>query len=390
MTMMTTKFLQNFWTNKIVIIFKNIVRILSVFFTGFLFCWLPLLAPLISGWLGRHMRFAAVRTWAASSDKESKLIFFNNPSHAIYKYWPHWTTLGSEAQGEFIPAANDTLIHKAFKWLKKIIYSLRSDYSSGLLIAFNVWLLTLPLSLLFFLGWQSGWEVSFTKSYEEGSYVPLLFIFSISFLCFIMLYLPIAQARQAVHGNWKSFFDFKTIAIIARHVRFRLFVLSILTLVSSVFLMILTKIIPTLFEQIYDLDIHDRPHFNEVVSSHFFFTVLFFYILLIIIKSMNAKVYALGVMKALASGSLALSSLGEFERSILIENKLFESFQKKYKHHPYRWLNRLADYTLLFATFGIWVSFILVIIIGQFMNMNSQDWFYHPLLHLPYISISNL
>jgi hypothetical protein len=80
----------------------------------------------------------------------------------------------------------------------------------------NTWALTLPACLLWWFGWYDGWNNSFNKGYEQAAVGPLISLLGIAWFITAMFYVPLAQARQAVTGEWRSFYQFRLIWKIVR------------------------------------------------------------------------------------------------------------------------------------------------------------------------------
>ena len=93
------------------------------------------------------------------------------------------------------------------RWLGGLALNVRL----GLASAINTWILTLPGCLLWAIAWYDGWQNSFNKGYEHAWVGPTTFTIGTLLFASAMLYVPMAQARQASTGSWRSFFDFKTV-----------------------------------------------------------------------------------------------------------------------------------------------------------------------------------
>ncbi len=74
----------------------------------------------------------------------------------------------------------------------------------GLAATLNTWALTLPGALLWLFSWYDGWNNSFHKGYEQAAVGPAMGLLGVGLFIAAMLYVPMAQARQASTGSWRS------------------------------------------------------------------------------------------------------------------------------------------------------------------------------------------
>ena len=361
-------------------------------FIGFVFCWTPFTAPMVSGWMTRYMRHRTIRVWAGKSAPDIADTFYKDPQTAHYGYWPRWTSMreGFEPDAESVG-----LFRRIWRSIKGFFAALKNNYKLGLLMVFNTWILTVPFAAMWFLMWWAGWDIVFNRSYEESVFPLLSSLLSVVGFSIVMLYLPIAQARMAVHGNWSSFFDLRTIMIIARHVRFRLLLLSLLFALGSLGVVGGTKVLIVFFENLYGVDTRDIEALREPLFLHYCFVIWCFYIGLFVLKRMNAKIYAIGLIKALSSGAMKTEDLSGFERDILIDKLHFQvSGDTGHTQGVARLvlpvLSGLRNLTLALLTFALWGIFVFTIYAGQFATLNNADWLNHPLIQMPYIRYPTL
>ncbi len=353
---------------------------------GFLLCWTPFTAPMVSGWMTRYMRHRTIRVWAGKSAPDLADAFYKDPQTAHYGYWPRWTSMSERPETDAVRVG---LFKYIWRTIKGFFVALKNNYKLGLLVLFNTWLLTLPFAVMWFLMWWAGWDLVYNRSYEENIFPFAASILSVFAFSLVMLYLPIAQARQAVHGNWRSFFEIKTIRIIAKHVRFRLLLLSLFFALGSLGVMAGTKVFILFFEDIYGVDTRNIEALKEPLFLHYCIVIGCFYLGLFLLKRMNAKIYAIGLMKALSSGALGKDDLSAFERDILFDKLGFQAATPKQRHIAVRvllWpLARFRNLSLALLTFTLWGMFVFTIYFGQFATLHHTDWLNHPLIQMPYI-----
>ena len=75
----------------------------------------------------------------------------------------------------------------------------------------NTWVLTLPPAVHSVFGCYAGWDNSFNKGQEQYSVGIVISLMGIALFILIMLYVPMAQARQADTRKWRSFYEFRKI-----------------------------------------------------------------------------------------------------------------------------------------------------------------------------------
>ncbi|MCB1590848.1 MAG: hypothetical protein KDI90_00215 [Alphaproteobacteria bacterium] len=362
-------------------------------FAGFLCCWNPFTAPLLIGWMNRYMLRSAVWVWIKRSNTDNPSELYTSAELAELQNWPHW--LKHSAITPQPTTHNQNLLRGTLAKATRMLKTLWSQYKSGLLTLFNTWLLTLPFAICWLVIWWAGWNNYFTRSYEEYHTAPFIGLLSMMGFAIIMMYVPIAQTRQAIHGTWQSFFEILTIRTIAKHVRVRLLFLALFYAVGFTGIMAGTKVFPTFFEQIYKINFNDQKALKHAIDTHFLFVILCFYIGLLTLKRMNARVYAIGVLKALDAKDLKPEQLCPLERTLLLE-KLSFTAPKEYPPRP-RWqkiplntANKTGLALVTLATIILWWGSAFSVFFGQFINLSTPDWLNMPLIQLPYIRFPEL
>ena len=86
-----------------------------------------------------------------------------------------------------------------------------ANAKAGTLAALQPGSVTLPLMVLWLLSWWGGWENSFNKGYEQAWVGPVIGVGGDGLIILAMTYVPLAQARQATEGTWRSFFDYRLV-----------------------------------------------------------------------------------------------------------------------------------------------------------------------------------
>ncbi len=357
------------------------------FILGVFLCINPLTAPLVMGWLLGYMRNKSIQVLVKKSADKPVCFGYKGLENKHILYWPNWSWVSNEDGCENKKSRIRRFVGHYFGAVKH-------HYKNGLLAILNMWLLTFPLCLLWLLMWNTGHDMNFNKSYEEIG-LPVFTSFA-SILCFsfLMMYLPIAQARQALHDNWRRFFDFKVIMRIARQVRFRLLFMAMLYGLGSIGLILMTKVLVADFEAIYGLDMEDTKAVKDAVFGHYMMIAFFFFAGIVFLKRMSAKIYAIGLLKALRKGALDEDSLTPLEYDFLITrlgNKEQPEIESRKVIKILKWpVKHALNIFIILSTLVVWCGFVFTIYIGQFTNNNMLDWLLHPLVHMPYIYIPRI
>src|SRR5437868_7079045 len=171
-------------------------------FWGMLFCQSMTGSILVLGWTYRSAQRSAFRFWhlRARSDQPT-----DRQDH-----WPNWFV--QQNFGEILRASAGTgLARRGLRIVPALGQSLWLNFWIGLRAIANTWVLTLPACLFWWFGWYDGWNNSFNKGYEQAVVGPAISLLGIAWLITMMFYLPLAQARQAVTGQWRAFYQFRLI-----------------------------------------------------------------------------------------------------------------------------------------------------------------------------------
>jgi len=137
---------------------------------------------------------------ASPAGAQSSSLRDSNPDGVFEETLP-LSCLGGEGRGE---ASSFRLVH-----------SLSQNFWIGLRAITNTWVLTLPACLLWWLAGMTAGTILSTKGMSRPV-GPLISILGIVLFIAAMFYVPLAQARQAVTGEWRSFFQFRLVWRIVR------------------------------------------------------------------------------------------------------------------------------------------------------------------------------
>ena len=204
-----------------------------------------------------------------------------------------------------------------------------------------------------------------------------------------MFYLPIAQARQAVSGDWRAFFHFKAIRNLIKRRWFFCFVLAGLYAVVS---------IPVMFSKsaIYFIGTDPKVEAMTAVEqlqhlNNYLFTVSLFIVFpaFVFLRLVAARIYASSLREAVKSGDAEQARLSEFESDAFRTLGISERPQKE-RALPTRfvlWTGSLSGrITAGILCFLIWFAFAFQPVMQQFFiyQPGGKGYLNHPLVQLPY------
>jgi hypothetical protein len=272
---------------------------------------------------------------------------------------------------------------------RALVNSLWLNFWIGLPAIANTWVLTLPACLLWWFGWYDGWNNSFNKGYEQAVVGPLISLFGIAWFITAMFYVPLAQARQAVTGQCRSFYQFRLIWKLARDRWVYCVLLAFLYGLLSIPLSIL-KSSPMFW-------MHASPALGALTSvqvvaslkAYFFWCAVVMLPAFVIVHVAAARIYASGLVSLVQNGKIATSELAPIERDTLAGLGLLSLRAEPERHAFVRvvsWtgtrLGRTAGAVTLVL---VWFSFVAQIYIAEFVNYHAGlGWINQPLIQLPW------
>jgi hypothetical protein len=254
---------------------------------------------------------------------------------------------------------------------------------------FNTWVFTLPAWVLMLFGWYDGWNNSFNKGYEQFLVGPAVSWLGIMLFIAAMLYVPMAQARQAVTGNWRSFYQFRLVWSLVRRRWLASFGLALLYVLGSIPIMVLSTVVmflPNINSKWGDLT---PAQTIQVLNSYYFWWALFVFPAFVLLRLVAARIYGTALFKAVQTGSVAQDALAEIEWHAMHRLDLLRVDPPRLRHPVLRiaaWAGtRAGRVTFGFFTFLAWFIFVAQIYIAQFFNYRGGPvWLNQTLVHLPW------
>jgi hypothetical protein len=372
----------------------TIILFFARWLLGALCCLNPLSSILVVGWSYRLVRRSVLKRWWKRSQVRSRHASFAKLTEADdstmqFTDWPNWVVQQNgmrvfrRSGTESGSARNPTSV------LVVPIHSLWLNFKTGVQGIFNTWVFTMPGCALWLFAWHAGWNNSFHKGYEQFWVGPLSGWMGVMLFMAAMLYVPMAQVRQAATGNWRAFYQFRLVRELIRRRWLACFGLAILYSAISLPVTIL-KTVPAFFPQISprlgDLSAAEADWF---LLRYFFFASLVVFPAYILLRLAAARIYASGMLSLIDAGTVGDVHLEQDERSVLQRLELLHHRPRTQRHILIRavgWTGgRIARSAVFVAVLLAWFSFVAQIFIGEFLMYHpAVGWLNQPLVQLPW------
>jgi hypothetical protein len=306
---------------------------LARFSIGVLLCLTPLTAVLVMGWLMRLMQTEHLVARAKLDGHADA------PARARL---PRWILAETAAARTGAPY-----------WTG----SLRANLRLGLSACITVTIGTLPFTGLWLVAWWAGWENSFNKGYEQAWVGPTLGLLGVAISLPLLSGLPMAMAHQAAEGNIASFFAWRDVRKLLRAAGWRYVGLCLLIVVAAAPLLV-ARIAPVLVEHwLPDFADRNADEIAAFANTYRLSCAVYLLASLVLVRRLAARLHA-GAMSVIEVAA------------------------------PPPALGRaVADAARTVALLGIWLGFVTLVYVGQFMSHDWLGWIVHPLIGLPWLPL---
>jgi hypothetical protein len=357
------------------------------FILGVLFCQTLAGSLVAVGWTYRWMQRRALQVWWRTSGLETsggtfKAFAAADAATVAHVYPPKWFV----RQTRIVQTDRGALGEFFARWFGSFWLNLRTGFAA----VSNTLVVTGPAAALWMFSWYAGWDNSFNKGYEQAPIGPITGFSGVGLFILAMLYVPMAQARHAVTGEWRAFYQFRLNLRLMRICWLQMLLLAgVYTLVS----------VPVHAFRVFPYFLHvaneDFAEMSaaeqiELMNGYYFWTTAVLLALFIVVRLAVARIYAAGVLRGLKSGRIDPSELSELERHALERLGLADQSATPKRHAFVRavlgggtWLARSSA---MLALLVVWFMFTAQIFVAQFVNYQpGRAWVNQPLVHAPWL-----
>ena len=356
---------------------------------GAVFCQFLPTAILAVGWTYRAMQRRALRLWTRQSPvshSELDTLAQDDPLFREHATCPNWLIRQRDLRGE---PHQRGVRGRAAHFARNLGGSAWLNLRIGLAGISNTSLAMILPAVLWQIGWYAGWDNSFNKGYEQYYTGILLSWIGILLFLALMLYLPMAQARQAITGQWRYLYDLRTVWRISTGNPVRTLLLAVAF--SLVALPINVMLIAVQgFGGNDEMSALTDSEFLQFLNRYYFWVSLLAFIGFVFVRMFAAKWYAAGLLSQLRSHRVRSSELSGVERHALRVLQL-DTPEQVADRHPVieatlsvsRPMWRTA---VLSAAVLVWFTFVAQIYVREFLVYHPVRGFMNqPLVQLPWV-----
>tara|TARA_B110000014_G_C20100760_1_gene577778 strand:+ start:603 stop:1928 length:1326 start_codon:yes stop_codon:yes gene_type:complete len=367
------------------------VVFLIKFLIGMVFCQAIFTSFMVIGWTYRIAQRTAIKYWCKCSTRNDFASFIqDDESSAGHGHWPNWF-IAQNFRSLFRRQVNGGLGRHLWTIFKGFSLSLRHNLALGIQGAANTLALTLPSGMMWWFGWDYGWNISFYKSYEQSFIGPVVFLIGSLFFIAVMFYLPMAQARQAVCANWKSFWDARLIIRLIRSQWIRVLLFSGLFVLLCVPVLIL-KTAPSLFHLSESQNITTSAQAADYLGKYYFLASLYVFPCYVLIRVLAARIYARGLLTCLKGNLVSIEELNPSEQILFQRLELHLGSPALPGNRFLKivgWMgSRMGQVFSVVVMFLVWAALAGAILVSEFLNYHEagRGWLNQQLIQLPWFN----
>jgi len=361
-------------------------------FLGAVFCqWLPT-AIFVVGWTYRAMQRRALRIWQKHSmlpESTRQVLRQTDPLFIVHESWPNWFMQPRGLRAAAKAAVVPTFRARVRRRMHMIGASLGDNLRIGLLGMLNTSVILILPAILWQIGWYSGWDNSFNKGYEQYSNGIALSLTGIILFLTAMLYLPMAQARQAATGSWRAFYDFRTVWAITRNSPVRTILLATAYTLASLPIAITLGFPFFLESAVKGWSDFTATQQTKFLNAYYFRLGIYGFMAYVFVRWLAAGWYARTIVELLHTGRIKKDALAGAERHALAALHL-DNEGEAARLHPAiavtlavsRPVWRVA---VLTGAVIVWFTFVAQIYVREFIVYHPYQGFMNqPLVQLPW------
>lgn len=370
-------------------IMKIVMAVWKVF-VGAILCQAWPTSILAVGWTYRAMQRRALRVWTKHSplsESNKTALAQSDPLFLAHVTWPNWFV---QPRGlRRTAGAVVGLRARARRAIGVAGASLGENLRLGFLAIFNTTVVMILPAGLWQFGWYSGWDNSFNKGYEQYYVGMALSWTGVMLFLAAMLFLPMAQARQAATGDWRAFYHFRTIWAITRNAPVRTVLLAAAYSLASLPIAIALGL-PFFIEQFAPQSASfTDSEMLQYLRTYYFRLGVYGFVAYVFVRWIAAGWYARTVVELLHTGRLKQEALAGAERHALRALQLDHSGEAT-RLHPAIAVTLAVSRpawraAVLTGAVLIWFTFIAQIYVREFIVYHPYQGFLNqPLVQLPW------
>jgi hypothetical protein len=235
--------------------------------------------------------------------------------------------------------------------------------------------------------WQLGWLNSFHKGYEMSAVGPLTGLAGALLFLAAMFYVPMAQAHQAVTGDFKAFFEFRFVWRLVR-ARLTAYVAYAAFLVGCAVFFEVLKTAPAFFDGFLPAYTHASDKALLQAMQQYYLVCSFLLLLALMVSRLAAAhIYRSAVLKVLRRGRATREHLHPrladwLDRLGLVPvAQPVREWPQRAAFAAARWFYRRLLFVLLLL---LWFGFVAKVYVGEFFHYHPGVGFLnHPLIQVP-------
>jgi len=346
----------------------------------------------VVGWTYRLAQREVLKGWWAASGFGARGIRFEEfvgGSERLrgHRHWPNW--FFAQNAPEVMREATVRHAGSRFRlWLRAALHSLWLNLKTGFQAIFNTWVLTMPACLLWLFSWYDGWNNSFNKGYEQAAVGPALGFLGVFLFIAAMFYVPLAQARQAATGEWRSFYQWRLVRGLIKRRWLACLGLAILYAAVTFPVMIL-KAAPAFFNRGEKFAAMAPTDMLKLLNTYFFWACLVVFPAYVLLRLAAARIYASALLDAVQRGALDAEDLSPVEREALQRLNLLHVRPEPVRPPLIKILawagTRAGRITAGVLAFFVWFAFVSEIYVSEFFNYHPRiGWLSQPTVQLPW------
>lgn len=372
----------------------RLARILWSWLLGAAACMTLLGSILAVGWTYRLMRRSVLREWdrLAQQSRERERRVRQIDAQVGPTPLPMPSGPGANAPGSDEPALATIpfpawfIRERAPRTATNVFAPLWHNARIGVQALFNTYVLTAPACVAWLFAWRFGWDNSFHKVYEQYAIGISTWMLGNALFILAMLYVPLAQARQAATGDWRAFYGFRVVWALLRRrpIRWMGLAIAYALLGLPVFG---ASIAPHYITHSERIDAMTDSQLVVWLYEYYAWVAVVLFPAFAFLRLRAARLYAKALPLAVRRGEVRIEQLHYCERETLDRLGLLRVDERARRHPIIRvvgWTSsRFGRFITGTGAVLLWTVFAFFISLSAFISYTPRRWVNHPLIHFP-------